>query len=58
MKLVLQRGDYVRLQILSKKISKKSIDEVGLEAAKIQYYTYLVRYYVQEKDLMSAAKSY
>jgi 26S proteasome regulatory subunit N5 len=31
MKLVLERQDYVRLQILSKKISKKAISEKGLE---------------------------
>lgn len=58
MKLVLQRQDYVRLQILSKKISKKSIDEAGLETSKILYYRYLVRYYVHEKDLFAAAKAY
>jgi hypothetical protein len=48
----------VRLQILAKKINKKSIDEVGLEASKILYYKYLVRYHVHEKDLMSACKAY
>jgi 26S proteasome regulatory subunit N5 len=31
MKLVLLRQDFVRLQILSKKISKKAINEAGLE---------------------------
>ena len=31
MKLVLMRQDYVRLQILSRKISKKAIGEKGLE---------------------------
>jgi len=32
MKLVLLRQDFVRLQILSKKISKKAISEAGLES--------------------------
>ncbi len=58
MKLVLQRQDYLRLIILSKKINKKSIDEAGLEPNKIQYYKHLVRYYVHEKDLLSASKAY
>ena len=35
MKLVLQRKDYVRCQILSKKISKRHIGEKGLERQKI-----------------------
>lgn len=52
------RQDYVRLQILAKKINKKSIDEEGLESCKILYYKYLVRYYVHEKDLLNACKSY
>lgn len=58
MKLVLMRQDYVRLQILAKKINKKSIDEAGLEASKILYFKFMVRYYVQEKDLLNACKSY
>lgn len=58
MKLVLLRQDYVRLQILSKKISKKAIAEPGLEACKILYYKYLVRYYIQEKDMLNTSKSY
>ena len=52
MKLVLQRQDYLRLMILSKKINKKSIDEAGLEPNKVQYYKHLVKYYVHEKDLL------
>lgn len=58
MKLVLLRQDYVRLQILSKKINKKSIDEAGLETSKILYFKYLVRYYIHEKDLFNASKAY
>jgi 26S proteasome regulatory subunit N5 len=58
MKLVLLRQDYVRLQILSKKISKKSINEPGLESSKVLYYKFLVRYYINEKDLLNTSKSY
>lgn len=58
MKLVLMRNDFVRLQILSKKISKKAISEAGLETHKINYYTFLVRYYVHEKEMMEVAKAY
>ena len=58
MKLVLMRNDFVRLQILSKKISKKAISEAGLETQKIQFYSFLVRYHVNEKESMEVAKSY
>ena len=58
MKLVLLRQDFVRLQILSKKISKKAINEAGLEAQKVLYYKFLVRYYIQEKDLLNTSKAY
>jgi 26S proteasome regulatory subunit N5 len=58
MKLVLLRQDFVRLQILSKKISKKAISEAGLESQKVIYYKFLVRYYIHEKDLLNASKAY
>lgn len=58
MKLVLLRNDYVRCHILSKKISKKAIDESGLEAAKVLYYKFMVRYYIHERELLQASKCY
>jgi 26S proteasome regulatory subunit N5 len=58
MKLVLMRNDFVRLQILSRKISKKAINEKGLEQQKVQYFTFLLKYYIHEKELMEAAKAY
>ena len=58
MKLVLLRQDFVRLQILSKKISKKAINEAGLEQQKVAYFKFLVRYYINEKDLLNASKAY
>ena len=58
MKLVLMRKDFVRCQILSRKISKRHLSEVGLEALKIQYFLYMIQYYVHEKMILDAAKSY
>lgn len=52
MQLVLDRQDYVRLQILSRKISKKAISEKGLESQKIAYYNYMVRYFNHEKETL------
>ena len=58
MKLVLMRSDYVRLQILSRKISKKAISEKGLEQQKIEYYNFMVKYYIHEKETLEASKAY
>jgi 26S proteasome regulatory subunit N5 len=58
MKLVLMRNDFVRCQILSRKISKRHLSEAGLEALKIQYYLYMIQYYVHEKMILDAAKAY
>ena len=58
MKLVLARQDYIRTQILSRKISKRAISEKGLESQKIAYYGFMVRYYIHEKETLEACKAY
>ena len=58
MKLVLARQDYIRTQILSRKITKRGLAEEGLEALKIQYYGFMVRYYVHEKESMETCRAY
>ena len=58
MKLVLLRRDFVRCQILSRKISRRHLSEAGLEKAKIQYFHFMVKYYVHEKMLLDTAKAF
>lgn len=58
MKLVLIRKDFVRLQILSRKLSRRHMNEAGLEALKIQYFHNMIKYYVHEKMPLDAAKSW
>lgn len=58
MKLVLARQDYIRTQILSRKISKKAISEKGLEQQKITYYGFMVRYFIHEKESLETSKAY
>jgi len=58
MKLVLMRRDFVRCQILSRKISKRHLAEKGLEKHKIQYFLFMIQYYVHEKMILQAAKAY
>ena len=52
------RRDFVRCQILSRKISKRHLAEKGLEKHKIQYYLFMIQYYVHEKMILQAAKAY
>ena len=52
------RRDFVRCQILSRKISKRHLAEKGLEKFKIQYYKFMIQYYVHEKMILKAAQSY
>ena len=58
MKLVLARQDYIRTQILSRKISKRAISEKGLEQLKIKYFSYMVRFHVHEKETLETSKCY
>lgn len=58
MKLVLMRRDFVRCQILSRKISRRHLNEAGLEKLKIEFYQFMIRYYVHEKMILDVCKSY
>lgn len=58
MKLVLMRRDFVRCQILSRKISKRHLNDKGLEKLKIQYYLFMIQYYIHEKMILDASKAY
>jgi 26S proteasome regulatory subunit N5 len=49
MKLVLQRRDFVRCQIMSRKISRRHLNEKGLEKQKVQYFKFMVLYYIHER---------
>lgn len=58
MKLTLARKDFVRMQILSRKISKRHMSAAGLEEMKIQFYKFMIFYYVHEKMTMECAQAY
>lgn len=58
MRLVLAKKDYVRTQIISKKLNPKLLDHETLQDCKIQYYKYMVQYWLHEKKYLDAAKSY
>lgn len=58
MKLTLARKDFVRMQILSRKIARRHMNAAGLEEMKIQFYKFMIFYYVHEKMNMDCAQSY
>lgn len=58
LKLVLKRKDYVRTQIILKKISKRALNEKGLQKIKINYYGQIVEFFNHEKDYLEVAKCY
>lgn len=58
LKLVLKRKDFVRTQIILKKISRRGLNEAGLEAIKLSYYSQIIQYYNHEKDDIEVARCY
>jgi len=56
--LVLKRKDYVRTQIILKKISRKGLNDAGLERIKINYYSQIIQFHNHEKDDLEVAKCY
>jgi 26S proteasome regulatory subunit N5 len=58
LKLVLLRKDFVRTQIILKKISRKALTEAGFEKIKLNYYSQIIQYYNHEKDDFEVAKDY
>ena len=58
MGLVLDLKDFVRTQIIMKKVNKKNLNDEGLEKLKVKFYQYSIQYYIHEKDHFEVAKSY
>jgi len=58
MRLVLLKKDYVRTQIISKKINPKLLDPEDFSDLKIRYFDFMVRYWLHEKKNIEVSKSY
>eukprot|EP00928_Gymnodinium_smaydae_P027456 TRINITY_DN21233_c0_g5_i1.p1 TRINITY_DN21233_c0_g5~~TRINITY_DN21233_c0_g5_i1.p1 ORF type:complete len:459 (+),score=126.34 TRINITY_DN21233_c0_g5_i1:63-1439(+) len=58
MRLVLAKKDYVRTQIISKKINPKLLEAEDMQDLKIQYYEFMVRYWLHEGKFLDVCKSY
>eukprot|EP01130_Rhizamoeba_saxonica_P012196 TRINITY_DN5124_c0_g1_i1.p1 TRINITY_DN5124_c0_g1~~TRINITY_DN5124_c0_g1_i1.p1 ORF type:complete len:443 (-),score=103.53 TRINITY_DN5124_c0_g1_i1:110-1411(-) len=58
MRLCLAMKDYIRTQIISRKINPKVLLEEEFQSIKIQYYTYMVEYYSHENQHIEICKAY
>jgi len=58
MRLVLAKKDFVRTQIISRKLNPKLLDAEDFQELKIEYYEYMIRYYLHEKKYLDVSKSY
>ena len=56
--IVLDMEDYVRTQIISKKVNRKNLNDEGFEELKVRYYELAIKYYIHEKEYLESAKSF
>eukprot|EP00446_Apocalathium_sp_SHHI-4_P071468 CAMPEP_0177564712 /NCGR_PEP_ID=MMETSP0369-20130122/73759_1 /TAXON_ID=447022 ORGANISM="Scrippsiella hangoei-like, Strain SHHI-4" /NCGR_SAMPLE_ID=MMETSP0369 /ASSEMBLY_ACC=CAM_ASM_000364 /LENGTH=403 /DNA_ID=CAMNT_0019052013 /DNA_START=1 /DNA_END=1209 /DNA_ORIENTATION=- len=50
--------DYIRTQIISKKLNPKLLEADDFQDLKILYYEYMVKYWLHEKKFLDASKAY
>jgi 26S proteasome regulatory subunit N5 len=58
MRLCLAKKDYIRAQIMSRKINPKVLDDKEFQEERIKYYTYMVDYYFHEHSYLNIYRSY
>lgn len=58
MRLTLAKKDFVRTQIISRKLNPKLLEPDDFQELKCEYFEYMVRYYLHEKKFLDASKSY
>jgi len=58
MRLVLLKKDFVRTQIISKKLNPKLLEKEEFMDIKVQFYEYMVRYWLHEEKYLDVCKCY
>ena len=58
MRLCLAKRDFIRAQIMSRKIAQKVLEDKEFQEEKIKYYTLMVDYYTHEGKNLDIARSY
>jgi len=57
-RLCLAKSDFIRAQIISRKITPKAIEGVEFQDLKLRYYELMIRYYHHNNDFLNICKSY
>lgn len=58
MRLVIAKKDYVRTQIISKKINPKLLEAEDFQDVKIRYNEFMIKYWLHEKEFLNVCKCY
>ncbi|CDJ42092.1 26S proteasome non-ATPase regulatory subunit, putative [Eimeria tenella] len=58
MMLLLRKSDFIRCQIVSKKLSPKLLEAADLQVLKVKYYELMTVYYLHEDALLDVAKCF
>ena len=59
MRIVLRKGDFIRLQIISRKINTKQLDrDLEISDLKIKYYEMMVHFWLHESDYNEVTRCY
>jgi 26S proteasome regulatory subunit N5 len=58
MRLCLRKKDYIRAQIISRKINPKVLDDKDFQEERIKYYSYMVDYWMNERNYLEIYRSF
>jgi len=58
MRLVLGKKDFIRTQIISRKLNPKLLEDDDFQELKVEYYGYMVQYWLHEKQYLDVSKCY
>ena len=58
MKVLIEKGDYIRTLIVSNKIKRNHLDDEGIELLKIKFFKLMISYYIHEKKYLEVSKCY
>lgn len=56
MRLVLAKEDFIRCQIVCKRINKKSLNNNEFQIQKLRYYNYMIQYHLHQKEFMEISE--
>jgi len=58
MKVLIEKGDFIRTLIVSNKIKRNHLDDEGIELLKIRFFRLMILYYIHETKYLEVSKCY